>query len=53
MDRGGPGPAVAVERLLAAINAHNLEAMVDCFADDYVNELRTRPCTSVDSPPAL
>jgi gamma-glutamylcyclotransferase (GGCT)/AIG2-like uncharacterized protein YtfP len=21
--------------------------------DDYVNELRTRPCTSVDSPPAL
>jgi hypothetical protein len=41
MDRGGP--AVVVERLLAAINAHDLEAMVACFADDYVNEWPAHP----------
>ena len=43
MDRGGQGPAVVVERLLAAINAHDLEAMVACFADDYVNEWPAHP----------
>ncbi len=43
MDRGGHGPAVVVERLLAAINAHDLEAMVACFADDYVNEWPAHP----------
>lgn len=43
MDRGGRGPAVVVERLLAAINAHDLEAMVACFADDYVNEWPAHP----------
>ena len=43
MDRGGLGPAVVVERLLAAINAHDLEAMVACFADDYVNEWPAHP----------
>ena len=37
------GPAVVVERLLAAINAHDLEAMVACFADDYVNEWPAHP----------
>jgi ketosteroid isomerase-like protein len=34
---------VVVERLLAAINAHDLEAMVACFADDYVNEWPAHP----------
>ena len=43
MDRGRQGPAVVVERLLAAINAHDLEAMVACFADDYVNEWPAHP----------
>jgi hypothetical protein len=43
MDRGGLGPAVVVERLLAAINAHDLEAMVACFADDYLNEWPAHP----------
>jgi ketosteroid isomerase-like protein len=43
MDRAGQGPAVVVERLLAAINAHDLEAMVACFADDFVNEWPAHP----------
>jgi ketosteroid isomerase-like protein len=43
MDRADQGPAAAVERLLAAINAHDLEAMVACFADDYVNEWPAHP----------
>ena len=43
MDRGDQGPAAVVERLLAAINAHDLEAMVACFADDYVNEWPAHP----------
>ena len=38
MDRGRQGSAAVVQRLLAAINAHDLEAMVACFADDYVND---------------
>ena len=32
-----------VERLRAAIDAHDLEAMVACFADDYVNEWPAHP----------
>ena len=43
MDSGRQGPAVVVQRLLAAINAHDLEAMVSCFADDYVNEWPAHP----------
>jgi ketosteroid isomerase-like protein len=43
MNRADQGPAAAVERLLAAINAHDLEAMVACFADDYVNEWPAHP----------
>jgi hypothetical protein len=43
MDRMGQGPAVVVERLLAAINAHDLEAMVACFADDYLNQWPAHP----------
>jgi len=43
MDRAGQDPAAAVERLLEAINAHDLEAMVACFADDYVNEWPAHP----------
>ena len=43
MDRADQGPAAVVERLLAAINAHDLEAMVACFADDYRNEWPAHP----------
>ena len=43
MDSGGRGPAAVAERLLAAINAHDLEAMVACFADDYLNEWPAHP----------
>jgi ketosteroid isomerase-like protein len=43
MDRAEQGPAAVVERLLAAINAHDLEAMVACFADDYRNEWPAHP----------
>jgi len=30
-------------RLLAAINAHELDAMVSCFAEDYTNETPVHP----------
>jgi ketosteroid isomerase-like protein len=43
MDRAGQGPAAVVERLLEAINAHDLDGMVACFADDYVNEWPAHP----------
>jgi len=43
MDRTSQGPAVVVARLVAAINAHDLEAMVACFADDYLNEWPAHP----------
>jgi ketosteroid isomerase-like protein len=32
-----------VARLVAAINAHDLEAMVACFADNYLNEWPAHP----------
>jgi ketosteroid isomerase-like protein len=36
-------PPQVLERLLAAINAHDLEAMVSCFAEDYTNETPVHP----------
>ena len=32
-----------VERLVAAVNAHDLEGVVGCFAEDYVNEAPVHP----------
>jgi ketosteroid isomerase-like protein len=43
MDDARQDPAAAVERLLDAINAHDLEAMAACFADDYLNEWPAHP----------
>jgi ketosteroid isomerase-like protein len=43
MNRTDQGPAAVVQRLVDAINAHDLEAMVACFADDYVNEWPAHP----------
>lgn len=36
-------PASFVSRLAAATNAHDLDALVNCFADDYVNETPVHP----------
>ena len=33
----------AITRLLDATNAHDLDALVDCFATDYVNETPAHP----------
>jgi ketosteroid isomerase-like protein len=43
MDPTGQGPAAVVERLLETVNAHDLEAMVALFADDYLNETPAHP----------
>jgi ketosteroid isomerase-like protein len=37
------GPAAMVERLRVATNAHDLEAVVSCFAADYRNETPAHP----------
>ena len=36
-------PSAVVERLRVVTNAHNLEAIVACFASDYRNETPTHP----------
>ena len=36
-------PASTIDRLFAATNAHDLEALVACFAPDYVNETPAHP----------
>jgi ketosteroid isomerase-like protein len=43
MDATGQSPAAVVERLLETVNAHDLEAMVALFADDYRNETPAHP----------
>lgn len=43
MDRPNQGPAAVLERLLAAVNARDLDGLVDCFAEDYVNETPVHP----------
>jgi ketosteroid isomerase-like protein len=37
------GPAAMVERLRQATNARDLDALVDCFDSDYVNETPAHP----------
>jgi ketosteroid isomerase-like protein len=32
-----------LDTLVAACNAHDIDALVDCFADDYVNETPAHP----------
>jgi hypothetical protein len=39
-------PNVVVDRLLESTNAHDLDAVVACFADDYENETPTHPARS-------
>lgn len=43
MAQPGKGPLAVVERLRDATNAHDLEAIVACFADDYHNDTPLHP----------
>ncbi len=43
MTNTGIGPGAAVERLVAATNAHDVEALVACFAVDYALESPAHP----------
>ena len=38
-----PSPSAVVQRLRAVTNAHDLDAIVACFASDYRNETPTHP----------
>jgi ketosteroid isomerase-like protein len=40
------GPRQLAQRLLRATNDHDLAALVDCFAPDYVNETPAHPARS-------
>src|ERR671917_1012629 len=42
MNAGVPAGAV-VGRLLAAVNGHDLDTLVACFAEDYLNETPAHP----------
>jgi ketosteroid isomerase-like protein len=39
----GEGPLALVNRLTEAVNAHDLEALTRCFAEDYRNETPAHP----------
>ena len=39
-----------VDRLVQATNDHDLEALVDCFAVDYVNETPAHPARGFRGP---
>ena len=40
---GEAGPLAVIERLRDAINAHDLDALVGCFAEDYDSEQPAHP----------
>jgi len=37
------GPQTMIERLVRATNAHDIDALVECFAEDYRNETPVHP----------
>jgi ketosteroid isomerase-like protein len=43
VNRSSQGPVPVLERLFEAVNGHDLDGMVACFADDYVNETPAHP----------
>jgi ketosteroid isomerase-like protein len=43
VDSPHENPVATLERLVRAINGHDLEALVACFADDYVMEAPAHP----------
>lgn len=42
-EAAGDSPRAMLDRLAAAVTARDLEGLVDCFADDYVNETPAHP----------
>ncbi len=42
-EAAGSSPRAMLDRLAHAVNARDLEALVDCFAPDYVNETPAHP----------
>lgn len=46
MSSAAADPARVIQRLADAINAHDLEALVACFADDVVSEQPVHPARS-------
>jgi hypothetical protein len=45
------GPEAWIERLSRATNDHDLEALVNCFAPDYVNETQAHPARGFGGEP--
>ena len=43
MDTHGTSPSDVVERIVEATNAHDLDALVECFALGYVNQTPVHP----------
>jgi ketosteroid isomerase-like protein len=43
MTNANEDPVVAVERLVRVTNAHDIEGIVECFADDYVLDSPIHP----------
>lgn len=43
MNHSAPGPTDLLEKLLHAVNSHDLKALVACFAADYVNVTPAHP----------
>jgi limonene-1,2-epoxide hydrolase len=43
MGNTSSSPPAVLERLLAAMKNHDLEAMVSCYSDDYLNETPVHP----------
>lgn len=41
-----PSPSATADRLRRAVNAHDLDALTDCFAADFVNETPAHPARS-------
>lgn len=37
------GPGAVIDALVRAVNEHDLEAVVACFHEDYVNETPVHP----------
>ena len=46
MTSANENPLAAIERLVRATNAHDLEGIVSCFADDYTLEAPVHPARS-------
>ena len=43
IDLSGAGPLAVINRLVDALNAHDLEALVGAFSEDYLNETPAHP----------